>query len=750
MVTTKYEETVAALSTSGPDRTRVVRTIKNSIIGNKTKKELYLSLGVAPRLVEFLSDPASDLDLQIQTAVVLGSFAYGSDQQASEIVNAGAIPPLLRTLRASDYRLVEASARALKALLSNPNAPHQDIFQSDVLANLITLLKLPDVVAGAHKPVKDGIMLIRISEVAAIILGRIAVSGDDQLRILHAGALPLLVRLLDIRYSNYSKVQEAAVGALANLARENVEVSNAFVDCSTDDGQSATSQLFRLIRDAKPTMRLLVCSCISNLYRAGTLPAGYQEDVALVVLPTLIKLFSEPPGHAKDSDPGWIEAEERAPRIFADLVEHSEDLQKAAMEGDAISKLAALLLVNSSAEEASRNANGSPGAKGWSGFGKFGDGVGGGVTCSHADRIRENALRAIAAVCSLKEECRKQVIESKLLPHIVTSMSHPSTPVRAAACECTRSLSRSVKYLRTSLVDAGIAQPLYNLLSDPSEDVQITASATLCNIVLDFSPMKKKVLELGGVGRLVGLVGAMDARLRLNAVWCLKNLLYQADSEIKKTVMGELGWEGLQSLIDDPEVGIQEQALNLLRNLACGKEDDIDQVFKGLGEPRLMQILEKKLTYMGECDDVVLQTLYVIVNISTGSLAHKAAIIGSSGILGRILGFLSHPKSAVRVATIWCVINLTWTEDAGSQSRVNHLRQAGFEAALMGMIDDQNMDVKDRVKTALANFGQGGVVQSPGVGGPGVSGSGSNNDGGGSGGGGRLSRRVEGREVVCR
>lgn len=74
-------------------------------------------------------------------------------------------------------------------------------------------------------------------------------------------------------------------------------------------------------------------------------------------------------------------------------------------------------------------------------------------------------MSAISALCSLTEEGRKQVIESKILPIIVQSLDSKNERIRMIACECARGLSRSVKQLRTSLVDAGIATPLFKVLN---------------------------------------------------------------------------------------------------------------------------------------------------------------------------------------------------------------------------------------------------------------------------------------------
>ena len=85
--------------------------------------------------------------------------------------------------------------------------------------------------------------------------------------------------------------------------------------------------------------------------------------------------------------------------------------------------------------------------------------------------------------------------------------------------------------------------------------------------------------------KLVALANASDTSLRLNSIWALKNLLFQADSEIKRNVMKVLTYPRLRELVEESEVGLQEQALNLLRNLACGKQEVLLYI-DGIGHSR--------------------------------------------------------------------------------------------------------------------------------------------------------------------
>jgi hypothetical protein len=175
-------------------------------------------------------------------------------------------------------------------------------------------------------------------------------------------------------------------------------------------------------------------------------------------------------------------------------------------------------------------------------------------------------------------------------------MSSGVPGIRAAACQCTRSLSRSVCILRTNLVDAGIAIPLFRLLSDESLEVKIAATGAVCNLMLEFSPMRRAILEQGAMRLLCQHTRSQYAQLRLNAVWALKHFCYQPDEQPQvEQMLGELGYDQLIKLCEDEDIGVQEQALSVIRNVMTGEVKSIGLLFDNIGSSRLMKLIHDKL-----------------------------------------------------------------------------------------------------------------------------------------------------------
>lgn len=61
-------------------------------------------------------------------------------------------------------------------------------------------------------------------------------------------------------------------------------------------------------------------------------------------------------------------------------------------------------------------------------------------------------------------------------------------------------------------------------------------------------------------------------------------------------------------------------------------------MFVGIGQDKLMRFLDEKLQSSDQ--EIVLQTIYVIVNVSTGSESHKSAIMSNESILNQIQNYM--------------------------------------------------------------------------------------------------------------
>lgn len=66
----------------------------------------------------------------------------------------------------------------------------------------------------------------------------------------------------------------------------------------------------------------------------------------------------------------------------------------------------------------------------------------------------------------------------------------------------------------------------------------------ISNFIIKF--FFQTIMELGGIEKLVELVRSPDNTLRLNAIWALKNLVYQAESDVKEAVMKVLTYQTME------------------------------------------------------------------------------------------------------------------------------------------------------------------------------------------------------------
>lgn len=327
--------------------------------------------------------------------------------------------------------------------------------------------------------------------------------------------------------------------------------------------------LIWLTRSTRPLERLMAASVLTVLYRAGLTDKSRETALGLLIVPVLVQLLRDEKIDVRsDEDTSLTLAErvaldwkikERTPAVLAMLIVDSEYLQKSAYDSNVISKLAEMIkAAYEPVLEGSDSRAWSPSIASSTSIGSSSTSqnmrsglVGQSPLLVHKIRVRESTLRAIAALVPLKDEYRKAVIDQGVVPYIVESLkSYPDKPsakanekaekstqvvegnkfrspgygtnpvsVLIAACGAVRHLSRSVSILRTTLIDIGVVMPVFALLQHPDIDVQISATATTCNLVMDFSPMREVIKTSHGSN--LKLISFLD----YSSSWCVKDLM---------------------------------------------------------------------------------------------------------------------------------------------------------------------------------------------------------------------------------
>ncbi|KAM3312550.1 hypothetical protein ACQJBY_032444 [Aegilops geniculata] len=652
---TRPEELAARLAAGGPggvggpgagrgeggegehERVLALREIKNQIIGNRTKKLLYLRLGAVPAVVAALAEPGASPAALVQAAAAAGSFACGVDDGARAVLAAGAVGHLTRLLAHPDDKVVDACARALRMIYQSKQAPTFDVNNEKNMDFLLSLLDSENE---------------NVTELAANIISYSCNSNTEQLALCGAGVPQKLVSL----FGGSMNLRDACLESMTAVIRNNWEVASRFA--SMDHGKAFRS-IVALIHDRSPRTRLLACLCLIALGHAS--PCHFPDrQIKTKLILVLLELIEEP-GHVGDE----------APLALTTLIKDSVELQKQAFSTNAVAKLSNHLLAN-----------------------------------TLETRRAVTILLALAELCSKQEESRSQLMSGQVSTLILDALKHDCVDIRVAACSCLKNISRSSKVLSAGRLSCDtVIAPLVQLLYDSSTSVQIAALGAICNIAVNLTPRKSVLLHSGVVSQLVHLSKSMDPTLRLKSVLALRNIMFLTNPKDKDLILKELTVSTLSSLICDSEHSVQEQTLALVQNLLDGYVGSVNYV---IGEDGMVINAISRQLNSASATGVCIQGMLVLANMAAGNELNKEAVMDVT-VPHRadrikpsfVVNFLQSKDKQLRVATLWCILNLIYPNSESSSTRVARLQNAGVISQVKNMINDPCLDCKLRVRMVL-------------------------------------------------
>ncbi|KAH1004327.1 hypothetical protein HUJ04_004100 [Dendroctonus ponderosae] len=480
--------------------------IKNSVIGSNRQKESVIAQGIVPRLIHLLKDNTMKSCVRIEAALTIGSLAKGTDEHVELLINSGIVQTVLEALDEFDPMLVDACICCLRTLASQE---HYSIHSKFSVKDMQKLLSLTSPIASLQR-----------RSCIATILTSACKTVTEQNNLCFIGGPAALGFLLSL---DTPSIRIPVATCLASMCLNNPHVAKEIVNTSYRDVKIVDYLSLMICRDKPVEMQLEAARCLTNLHRAGAILA-LDPMITYKTLPCLVR-------HCQ--------------------VEHS-----IAQRAMAAETLAYLTEVDSNLQQIAAISNHLPSA------------LLDLITCgSVAAKIA--AFRAFASLAADEEDIRKRIISTKcLMVQVAEALNDQNKDVNLAAMRCLHSLSRSVQQLRTTFQDHSVWKPLMTVLAgDTTKEMILAASSTLCNLLLEFSPVKEPLMQQGAIQVMSNLTTYSDPAVRLNGVWGLMNLTFQAEQRVKSQILNTLGTDQIFRLLADSDVGVIMKTLGLLRNL---------------------------------------------------------------------------------------------------------------------------------------------------------------------------------------
>uniref|UniRef100_A0A3P8ZKF1 Armadillo repeat-containing protein 8 n=1 Tax=Esox lucius TaxID=8010 RepID=A0A3P8ZKF1_ESOLU len=591
--------------------------------------------------VDRLFDP--DPQKVLQGVIDMKNAVIGNNKQKANLIVLGAVPRLLYLLQqgSSSSELRTECAVVLGSLAMGTENNIKSLVDCHIIPALLQGLLCPDLIF--IEACLRCLRTVFISPVTPVQL--LYTTPEHQTVLFNHGAIQNIAPLLIS--PSYKVLHSVLLSVLV-------------------DGELLAQVFVRMMqRDQPVEMQLTAAKCLTYMCRAGAVRTD-DGCIVLKTLPCLVRMCSKE---------RLLEERVEGAETLAYLMEPDVELQRIASVTDHLVAMLADYFKYPSSVSAITDIKRLD------------------HDLKHAHELRQAAFRLYASLGSNDEDIRKKITETEnMMDRIVSGLSESSIKVRLAAVRCLHSLSRSVQQLRTSFHDHAVWKPLMKLLQNAPDEVLVMASSTLCNLLLEFSPSKEPILESGVIELLCSLTQSDSPALRVNGIWALMNMAFQADQKVKGEIVRALGTEQLFRLLSDPDTNVLMKTLGLLRNLLSTRPH-IDQIMSSHGK----QILQA-VTLILEGDhsiEVKEQTLCILANIADGNTA-KELLMTNDDILQKIKYYMGHSNVKLQLAATFCISNLIWNEEDGSQERQDKLRELGFVDILHKLTQASDPNLCDR------------------------------------------------------
>ncbi|KAG1714933.1 Armadillo repeat-containing protein 8 [Nymphon striatum] len=607
---------------------------------------------------------SSDQSKCLEAVIQLKNSVIGSNKHKSQIIKIGVVPRLMQILidTGSSYELLFETAVTLGSLAKGTEEHVQGLVNLGMVNVLINGLGHP-----YQKYVEACLRCLRTIFLCPKVAPVEVIHSDQNI-------IPHLINISRQSVSNQECVANILTACCQNVDYQDTLCNSGAVEATAEFISSPVYEACHII----------YLYSLTFIYRAGALKAN-DPRIVFKTLQTVIRMCKS------DKE---ISVRISGAETLAYLTEVDTELQQiAAISDHLLSTLAEYLRYQPPSSY--HNSSGYNGSLSMAHLQKLEQEI------KIGQELKQAAFKAFASIGANDEEIRKRLIEhEKLMDYIVSGLSDNNIKVRLEAVRCLHSLSRSVQQLRTSFQDHSVWKPLMKLLNNAPDDILIVASSTLCNLLLEFSPSKEPILESGAVDLLCELTKQEDPALRLNGIWALMNMAFQAEQKTKTSILNTLETDQIFRLLSDPDIDVVMKTLGLLRNLLSTKTH-IDHIMSIHGK----QIMHAVIFILegNHAPNVKEQALCILANIADGESA-KDFIMSNEDVLKKLMNYMIHANVKLQIASTYCISNLIWNQEEGSSERQAKLRDLGIQKLLKQLLITSDTTLFEKVKTALQQF----------------------------------------------